>query len=104
VEVFAAFFESEVAGDTAAGQRHQQVNVHGIGLHDSITIRIFALTCGRLGRTFSSSIKASLAAETSEREARGLSLRKRVAPVLWSSSLFSGRAQQPTRKSSNGWR
>src|SRR5271166_4226161 len=36
VEVLLAFFESEVAGDAAAGQRHQQVNVHGIDLDDSV--------------------------------------------------------------------
>ena len=39
VEVFAAFFGSEVAGDAAAGERHQQVNVHGIDLDDSVVSR-----------------------------------------------------------------
>src|SRR5208337_4936458 len=36
VEVLLAFFGGQVAGDAAAVQRHQQVNVHGIDLNDSV--------------------------------------------------------------------
>lgn len=36
MEVFPAFFGSEVAGDAAAGHRHQKIDVHGINLDYSV--------------------------------------------------------------------
>ena len=36
MEVLLAFFGRQVAGDAAAGERHQQVKIHGIDLDDSI--------------------------------------------------------------------
>jgi hypothetical protein len=36
MEVLLAFLRCQVAGDAAAGEREQQVNVHGIDLDDSV--------------------------------------------------------------------
>jgi len=36
VEIFATFFGGEVACDAAAGQRRQQIDVHGIDLDKSV--------------------------------------------------------------------
>jgi len=39
MKILSALFKREVAGDAAAGQREQEVNIHGIDLDGSVLVR-----------------------------------------------------------------